>query len=97
MIKSSAAALLFLVGTSGAVFAQTRTADPMSAYDVSQFETQQVPVAVATDKASGKRFNVVKLPNGKMMVLVSADRVASFSPFADDSEMMFSGHSGTTR
>ena len=67
-----------------------------SSFELSPFEKMEASVAVASDK-NGRKFNVVKLPNGKMMVLISMERVKDFSPYSDDSEMMFGGTKGTTR
>ncbi|GJE15857.1 hypothetical protein [Methylobacterium marchantiae] len=97
MIKSALAAIAFFAAVGGAA-AQTATPMPWSdQYTLSAFETVPANVATATDTQTGKSFNVVKLANGKMMVLMSLDRVKALTPFADDSEMMFSGHGGTTR
>ncbi len=67
-----------------------------SSFELAPFEKMETSVSVASDK-NGRKFNVVKLPNGKMMALVSVDRVKDFSPFADDSELMFGGSKGSTR
>jgi hypothetical protein len=67
-----------------------------SNFELSPFATMQASVAVASDK-NGRTFNVLKLPNGKMMVLVAMERVRDFSPFADDSEMMYGDHKGSSR
>ncbi|MFC6789632.1 hypothetical protein ACFQE0_08390 [Methylobacterium komagatae] len=56
----------------------------------------EASVAVASDR-NGRKFNVVKAPNGKMMVLLPVEKVKNFSPYADDSEMMFGGTKGSTR
>lgn len=97
MLKSSALALILVAGAAGGALAQTQANDALSPYDVSQFETRTMQVAVATDRQSGRRFNVVKLPNGRMMVLLASEKLSALSPFADDSEMMYSGHGGTAR
>ncbi|WP_019904978.1 hypothetical protein [Methylobacterium sp. 77] len=102
MIKPALAALALLAvaGGAGIQTATAQTATPMpwsDNYTLSAFETVPANVAIATDKQTGKSFNVVKLANGKMMILMSPDKVKSLTPFSDDSEMMFSGHGGTTR
>ena len=80
--------------------AQAQTSGSVNAYgssfELSPFEKMEASVAMASDK-NGRKFNVVKLPNGKMMVLVSMDKIKDFSPFSDDSEMMFGGTKGSTR
>lgn len=95
MFKPAILALALTVGGAAAATAQTNNF--LGSLDLSPFETQTMSVAVATDKATGRKFNVVKLPNGKMMVLMSMDKISAFSPYADDSEMMYSGHTGTAR
>lgn len=93
------AIVLALAGAAGAS-AQAHAQGPISVYgssfELSPFAPMQTSVAVASDK-NGRKFNVVKLPNGKMMVLVAMDRVRDFSPFADDSEMMYGDHKGSSR
>jgi hypothetical protein len=65
-------------------------------FDLTPFEKMEASVAVASDK-NGRKFNVVKGANGKMMVLIPVEKVKDFSPYADDSEMMFGGTKGSTR
>jgi hypothetical protein len=65
-------------------------------FALSPFETIKASVAVASDR-NGRKFNVVRAPNGRMMVLLPVDRVKDVSPYADDSEMMFGGTKGSTR
>ncbi|MFY9292336.1 MAG: hypothetical protein WAP03_16820 [Methylorubrum rhodinum] len=67
-----------------------------SNFELSPFAPMQASVAVASDK-NGRKFNVLKLPNGKMMALIAVERVRDYSPFADDSEMMYGDHKGSSR
>ena len=67
-----------------------------SSFELTPFEKMEASIAVATDK-NGRKFNVIKLPNGKMMALMSVEKIKDFSPYSDDSEMMFGGTKGTTR
>lgn len=98
MLKSGLVALVLVTGAVGGALAQTpTTSGGLDGYELSQFETKEMSVAVATDKKSGRKFNVVKLPSGKMMILLSSTKLQALSPFTDDSEMMYSGHTGTTR
>ena len=39
-------------------------------FTVSNFAPQQMMVAVARDRTTGRKFNVLKLRNGKMMAIV---------------------------
>ena len=41
--------------------------------EVSAFQSQPLEVALATDKQTGRKFSVVKLKNGHMMGVVTAD------------------------
>lgn len=90
-----ATAFTMAVGMSAPLHAQTLSAFG-SNVELAPFEKMEASVSVATDK-NGRKFNVVKLPNGKMMVLISMDRIKDFSPYSDDSEMMFGGTKGSTR
>lgn len=40
---------------------------------VTPFEPREMMVAEATDRASGARFNIVKMPSGRIMALVPMD------------------------
>lgn len=65
--------------------------------EVSPFETREVSIATAKDKKTGRTFNVVKLPNGKMMAMQSIEKLGDRLSYADDSEMMYGNHRGSTR
>ncbi|MGU3661742.1 hypothetical protein [Methylobacterium fujisawaense] len=65
--------------------------------ELSPFETQQLPVATARDRKTGRTFNVVRLPSGKMMAMQSIERLGDRLSFSDDSEMMYGNHPGSTR
>ena len=90
-----AAAFTMAAGMAAPLQAQTLSAFG-SSVELSPFEKMEASVSIATDK-NGRKFNVVKLPNGKMMALISMDRIKDFSPYSDDSEMMFGGTKGSTR
>lgn len=92
------ATAVILTASTGAAAQSPTSIEVMGGrFDVSAFEPTQAYVAVAMDKQTGRKFNVVKLSNNKMMVLMSVDRMKAITPFSDDSEMMYSGHPGSTR
>lgn len=51
-------------------------------FAVTPFEAKPMMVAVATDRATGARFNMVKLPNGHLMALVPLDGMTGPVPVA---------------
>ena len=42
-------------------------------FAVTPFEMRELMVSVATDKATGRRFNLVRMPNGTVMAMVPLD------------------------
>ncbi|ACL63080.1 hypothetical protein [Methylobacterium nodulans] len=65
---------LLLAGTlvataSGYAWAQQTFTAWGHTFTVSEFAPQQMMVAVATDTKTGRKFNVLKLKNGKMMAV----------------------------
>ncbi|BAU94006.1 hypothetical protein PUR23_14565 [Methylorubrum populi] len=94
-------AALALMGALTALPATSETLKELSVagsdVELSPFETRQLPVATAKDKKTGRTFNVVKLPNGKMMAMQSIEKLGDRLSYADDSEMMYGNHTGSTR
>ncbi|MFC6792240.1 hypothetical protein ACFQE0_23315 [Methylobacterium komagatae] len=99
-MKRTALAMGFSVIVTGGSPVLAQTYGSIDAYgskfELTPFEKMEASVAVASDR-NGRKFNVVKAPNGKMMVLLPVEKVKNFSPYADDSEMMFGGTKGSTR
>lgn len=56
-------------------------------FAVTPFETKDLMVAVATDKATGARFNIVKMPNGHLMAAVPLDGMKE-PPTIDPKDLM---------
>ena len=54
---------------------------------VSPFETKDLMVAVATDKATGEKFNLIKMPNGHLMAVVPLDGMTA-PPKVDPQDLM---------
>ncbi len=54
---------------------------------VTPFEPMQLMVAMATDKATGKRFNLIKMPDGPVMAVVPVDQMAKM-PEIDPRSLM---------
>lgn len=42
-------------------------------FAVTPFEMRELMVSMATDKATGRRFNIVRMPGGTMMVMIPFD------------------------
>ncbi|GJE58167.1 hypothetical protein [Methylobacterium trifolii] len=49
---------------------------------VTPFEPMQVMVGMATDKATGKQFNVIKMPDGHLMAVVPFDQMTRMPEIA---------------
>lgn len=54
---------------------------------VTPFEPMQLMVAMATDKATGKQFNVIKMPDGHVMAVVPFDQMPKM-PEIDPKSLM---------
>ncbi|WP_426314823.1 hypothetical protein ACN9MF_02385 [Methylobacterium fujisawaense] len=54
---------------------------------VTPFEPMQLMVAMAADKITGKQFNVIKMPDGHVMVVVPFDQMAKM-PEIDRKSLM---------
>lgn len=54
---------------------------------VTPFEPMQLMVAIATDKATGKQFNIIKMPDGYVMAVVPFDQMAKMPEIAPNSLM----------
>lgn len=54
---------------------------------VTPFEPMQVMVGMATDKATGKQFNVIKMPDGHVMAIVPFDQMTKM-PEIDPKSLM---------
>ena len=78
-MRTSILALAALATFPLPAFAQNRTLPAgFGAFEISAFEMQQAAIAVAMDKMTGHKVNVVKMKNGHMMVLVPFDGYAAF-------------------
>jgi hypothetical protein len=54
---------------------------------VTPFEPMQLMVAMATEKATGKQFNIIKMPDGHLMAVVPFDQMAKM-PEVDAKALM---------
>lgn len=54
---------------------------------VTPFAPMELMVGMATDKATGKQFNVVKMPNGHLMAIVPFDAMKDM-PAVDPKDLM---------
>ncbi|GJE55820.1 MULTISPECIES: hypothetical protein [Methylobacterium] len=74
MLKGSILLAGFLAGT-GTAFASLSGLVGAWGHDfaVTPFAPKELMVAVATDKATGKQFNVVKMSDGHLMAVVPFD------------------------
>lgn len=71
MIATLTAAVV-IVGAAGALAATYEAWGHTFTYD--SFKPQMLDVAVATEKETGHKMNLVRLKNGHMMAMVPADR-----------------------
>ena len=79
---------LFIAGalvaaSSGSAFAQQTFSAWGHEFSVSSFAPQQMMVAVASDSRTGRKFNVLKLKNGKMMAIVPINRMKGMPATAE--------------
>jgi hypothetical protein len=93
------AACVWLTGVNPSIPAEAvkGLAVPGADIELSPFETHSVPVAIARDRKTGRTFNVVRLPNGRMMAMQSVERLGGRLSYSDDSEMMYGNHPGSSR
>ncbi|TXM73705.1 hypothetical protein FV226_08810 [Methylobacterium sp. WL12] len=56
-------------------------------FAVTPFEPMQLMVAMATDKATGKSFNVIRMPDGHVMAVVPFDQMPMM-PEVDPKSLM---------
>jgi lipopolysaccharide/colanic/teichoic acid biosynthesis glycosyltransferase len=70
MSKALLLAGVLVVAVSGQAMAQRTISAFGSTFTVSDFAPRQMMVAVATDTRTGRKFNVLKMRNGKMMAIV---------------------------
>jgi hypothetical protein len=70
MSKALFIAGAFLAAASESAFAQQTFSAWGHDFTVSNFAPQQMMIAVARDRTTGRKFNVLKLKNGKMMAIV---------------------------
>lgn len=61
------------VASIGAAFAQQTFTAWGHEYDITPFAPQQMMIAVATDRKTGKKFNILKSKSGKMMIISPMD------------------------
>ena len=71
MLRSFGLLLVLIVGAGPALASLSSLVSAWGHdFTVTPFETKEVMVAVATDKTTGAKFNVVKMPNGHLMTPV---------------------------
>ena len=84
MMKTLTLAGALIVTTSGYALAQQTFSAWGHDFTVSQFAPQQMMVGVATDSKTGRKFNVVKLKNGKMMAISPIPGMQGMPEMAQD-------------
>jgi hypothetical protein len=70
MSKTLLLASVLVAAVSAQAIAQQTFQAFGSNFTVSNFEPRQMMVATATDRKTGRQFNVVKMQNGGMMAIV---------------------------
>ncbi|MDP4005652.1 hypothetical protein [Methylobacterium sp. NEAU K] len=58
---------------------------------VTPFGPMQLMVAMATDKATGKQFKIIKMPGGQVMAVVPFDQMAKMPEIYPKSLMPLNG------
>ncbi|GJD47500.1 hypothetical protein OPKNFCMD_0208 [Methylobacterium crusticola] len=56
-------------------------------FTLSPFQAQTLETAVATDRATGRRLMIVKMKGGRMMALVSPQRMQPVGEMGEDDPM----------
>lgn len=87
MVKTSLVAAGLLVASLAPALAGTTFKAWGHDFDLSPFRTVEMQVGVATDRATGHRFNVMKTKSGAMMAIVPTERMGAM-PEISDSELM---------
>lgn len=77
MMRAIVPAVALLAGT-GAAMASLSGLVGAWGHDfvVTPFEPMPLMVAMATDKITGKQFNIIKMPDGHVMAVVPFDQMA---------------------
>ena len=83
LVAAGVSALL----TAGAAYAQQTFEAWGHTFTYGNFQPQMLDVAVATEKGTGHKMNLVKLKNGHMMAVVPADRYVALMSTPDDDMM----------
>ncbi|WP_244538900.1 MULTISPECIES: hypothetical protein [unclassified Methylobacterium] len=88
MMRAILPAVVLLAGT-GMAMASLSSLVGAWGHDfvIPPFEPMQVMVAMATDKITGKQFNVIKMPDGHVMAVVPFDQMAKM-PEIDSKSLM---------
>ncbi|GJE13622.1 MULTISPECIES: hypothetical protein [Methylobacterium] len=77
MMRALLPAVALLAGTSVAMASLSALVGAWGHdFVVTPFEPIQLMVAMATDKATGKQINVIKMPDGQVMAVVPFDQMA---------------------
>ncbi|MGU3661745.1 hypothetical protein [Methylobacterium fujisawaense] len=84
MTKTLSIAGALIVAMGGYALAQQTFSAWGHDFTVSQFAPQQMMVAVATDSKTGRKFNVLKLKNGKMMAISPIGGMQAMPDMAQD-------------
>lgn len=91
------AAGLLVAAASGAALAQQGFSawghdfdvSPISPVSPSSASSHQAQIVVATDRKTGRRFNCIRLPNGKMMAVVPINSLKGM-PEVSEEDMIHS-------
>ncbi|MBP1179814.1 hypothetical protein [Methylobacterium sp. PvR107] len=77
MVRTILPAVYLLAGTSMAMASLSSLVGAWGHdFVVTPFAPMELFVAMATDKATGKQFNIIKMPDGHVMAVVPLDQMA---------------------
>ncbi|MEA1830775.1 hypothetical protein U8607_01645 [Methylobacterium durans] len=88
MLKTLALTSALITAGIGGALAQTTFMAWGHNFDLSPFRATEMQVATATERGTGKSFNVVKLKNGHMMAVVGIDRMSGAPAATADADMI---------
>lgn len=81
-------AAALLAGTAGAMASLSSLVGAWGHdFVVTPFEPMQLMVGMATDKKTGRQFNIIKMPNGHVMAVVPFDQMPKM-PEIDAKDLM---------
>jgi hypothetical protein len=92
MMRTLLPAVVFFAGTGAAMSSLSGLVGAWGHdFVVTPFEPMQLLVAMATEKTTGKQFNVIKMPDGHVMAVVPLDQMTKMPDIDPKSLLPVSG------